>query len=328
MLCTNQIKSPSKTKIGESITIPCGKCLNCRLNKRDLWVTRCLLESQASISSLFVTLTFDDQHLEILRQIGPWQVYKRFLEKLRYMEVQRQNPLPIRSFGVLEHGSLTDRPHYHAMIWNTTTSFPMGEKYLDGRPRLRLSSEAWPLGHVDTQPLNPSSCRYVCKYVTKFNTEGTLQTYPQNQWHPNKPLPAHLVFHARKPPLGAVGLAMHVEQLSRSPRKNWVHGNTITIGGKKWALDRTMLKLYRQLMKKYSMRSEGQYENERFENRQMKKIEENLLTLSQEHYRDKMNRQRELLYEWGKEKKERKRRSLEYYYSNVAASKSNLTQVN
>ena len=49
--------------VAQSVTIPCGKCLGCRLEYSRQWANRCMLELGYHESSWFVTLTYDDAHL-------------------------------------------------------------------------------------------------------------------------------------------------------------------------------------------------------------------------------------------------------------------------
>ena len=42
----------------ESIDIPCGQCIGCRLKRSRDWATRCMLESGYHSSNTFLTLTY------------------------------------------------------------------------------------------------------------------------------------------------------------------------------------------------------------------------------------------------------------------------------
>lgn len=47
--------------------VPCGRCPNCRSNKRQSWIYRLECEARQYPLSLFVTLTYDDEHLPMER---------------------------------------------------------------------------------------------------------------------------------------------------------------------------------------------------------------------------------------------------------------------
>ena len=45
------------------LLVPCGKCLACRIARRQEWSMRCLHELSSFDDAVFVTLTYDDDHL-------------------------------------------------------------------------------------------------------------------------------------------------------------------------------------------------------------------------------------------------------------------------
>ena len=49
--------------IDNRIQVPCGKCIECRLEHAKMWALRCWHESLKYPFSSFVTLTYDDDHL-------------------------------------------------------------------------------------------------------------------------------------------------------------------------------------------------------------------------------------------------------------------------
>lgn len=84
-----------------SLSVPCGHCWQCLQAKTDSWVFRCTAEYEAcNKNALFVTLTYDDEHLplhpyvsaprEFPRMVSVWdkkacQKYiKKVHEKIRY----------------------------------------------------------------------------------------------------------------------------------------------------------------------------------------------------------------------------------------------------
>lgn len=120
---------------------PCGQCMACRINKRQQWVFRLLLEMRQRKYSYFVTLTYKDDYLvspycKITEDLRP--VYKRsgglfllgeldrnahvkFIRKLRKLEYRRmgkENVTKIRYFVVGEYGEREGRPHYHFIIFS------------------------------------------------------------------------------------------------------------------------------------------------------------------------------------------------------------------
>ncbi len=96
---------------------PCGQCLHCRINISLIWSTRLKLERDLHKDSLFVTLTYNDENLPMERGVNTLAPadYTKFLKKFR----KRVHPRKIRTFGVGEYGKLSNRPHYHIIVFNT-----------------------------------------------------------------------------------------------------------------------------------------------------------------------------------------------------------------
>lgn len=242
MRCRKTIQLKARSRMGQRIVVPCGQCLHCRINKRDRWACRVLLESQASISKQFWTLTLSDQGLATFHEIGPRKMYTNFLTALRQKERRRGNEIRVRSFGVLEFGTRWERPHYHLTLFNALNHVYEETPWLPGLPRAPIHTDLWPHGHLDVMPLNTSSARYVAKYVTKFNDPTEQQ--------PLEPL----VFHAQRPPLGYTGLKQHLSDIANGPRKNWVQSTSIEIDGKNWELDQTMQRHFLVLCRRYGLK--------------------------------------------------------------------------
>lgn len=242
MQCLNHITIRNRAD-GTFLTVPCSQCLQCRVNRRDHFVTRIYLESQSNTIGQFWTLTFSDEGLTTLQEKGARKLYKNFLDALRKKETRKGNILPIRSFGVLEHGSKFGRPHIHLIIWNHLNSILQEETYREGLPRPQYTIGQWPHGHIDAAPLNRNCMTYVSKYVTKFND-------------PTDDLPEPIVFHPRKPPLGYIGLKQHVERISKSPTRKWEQPNSILIDGKPYHFDLHTQRLYWWLCRKHNLKYE------------------------------------------------------------------------
>ncbi|AXL14836.1 replication initiator protein [Microviridae sp.] len=219
--------------------VPCTQCLNCRINIRDYWTTRCLLEHHDAISGQFWTLTFSDDGLQTLDQLGPRLLVRKFLNAIRLAERRAMNPERIRSFGVLEYGGELQRPHIHMLLWNNVFTQLDPTPYKPGMPRPTLTSKQWPHGHVDVQNLNLNSARYVCKYVTKFED-------------PEAPTPT--TFHALRPKLGLHGLRKYLTDLSRGPLRNEELQPFIRLDGKRWALPPALRDDFYKLSKKLGLR--------------------------------------------------------------------------
>lgn len=125
-------------KQGTMITIPCGKCIGCKLDYARNWADRMMLEFEACRKAVFVTLTYDESNIPKLYIIDEnGEVFDNyFLDKLGYrvsplvrshvsqfMKSLRSKFLDngydirIRFFACGEYGEKKHRPHYHIILF-------------------------------------------------------------------------------------------------------------------------------------------------------------------------------------------------------------------
>lgn len=106
---------------GESQVAPCGKCPACQKRRIHQWTFRLQQEDKKSISSHFITLTYDTKTIPITPR-GNYSLdkrdYQKFVKRLR--KASPCNGRPIKYYMVGEYGEDRDRPHYHAIIFNAT----------------------------------------------------------------------------------------------------------------------------------------------------------------------------------------------------------------
>lgn len=152
------------TQGNEEILVPCGNCFRCRDRRSNDWIYRLLQEDKRAISSFFVTLTYDNANVP-LSQSGllslKYDDVTKFFKRLRYYQTQyRKKWYPeidhdpkIRYYLVGEYGGRTDRPHYHAVVFNV----------LDAG----LFFDAWTAGSVHVGSVSGDSIAYTTKYVMK-----------------------------------------------------------------------------------------------------------------------------------------------------------------
>lgn len=120
-LCKSPI--PVKNMAG---TAPCRQCQLCRQNKRRQKTTRMALEARNWNDSLFVTLTYDDEHLPTQYMDPNTGQYffhdggvlcppdlRLFINKIRV----KLPPKSFRYFACGEYGDETFRPHYHLVFF-------------------------------------------------------------------------------------------------------------------------------------------------------------------------------------------------------------------
>lgn len=134
----------------------CGKCDACRLNRSRLWQGRLLLESTQHASSIFVTLTYNDENVPT--DLRPEHL-RNFLKRLR-----KRAQFPVRYYAVGEYGTRSLRPHYHLVLFGDFVTYRGTALFL----RCDVVDDSWTLGHVHIGEFNSQTASYICKYTTKF----------------------------------------------------------------------------------------------------------------------------------------------------------------
>lgn len=139
----------------ETIPVPCGRCPACRARRASAWSFRLMQEDKVSISSFFITLTYDTSVVPISKS-GYMDLRKRdlqlFFKRLRKAHTLEPRDRPIRYYAVGEYGGKTNRPHYHVILFNS---------------RVELIQPAWQNGHVHYGQVTGASVGYTLKYISK-----------------------------------------------------------------------------------------------------------------------------------------------------------------
>lgn len=179
---------PLDWRFATSINVPCGKCAACLSRRRSQWSMRLFNEVRNSDTCYFITLTYNDEHLnyKFINDDGEIidvpVVCKRdvqlFLKRLR----KKIEPFKIRYFLVSEYGPKTFRPHYHMLLFN----FPhLLKNKLD-----EYLLDAWNLGFIRVDPVTDARVNYVTSYCLD---SSTLPAY----------LDKNFMLCSRRPGLGA-----------------------------------------------------------------------------------------------------------------------------
>lgn len=168
--------------IFESIDIPCGQCLECRLEYSRQWANRCVLEASEHDKNCFITLTYDDLHIPINNSVnsitGEITKVKTLVKRDLQLFMKRLRKeldcygIKIRYFACGEYGSKTQRPHYHIIIfgWKPNENdlhflkqSPLGDNYFYSD----MLEKLWPYGNNLVAECTWETCAYVARYVTK-----------------------------------------------------------------------------------------------------------------------------------------------------------------
>lgn len=154
--------------------VPCGKCIYCLNSKRNDWSFRLYQEQKQSTSAVFITLTYTDENLTWGASAPTLvkQDFQLFMKRLRKHNEKWKTK--IRYYAVGEYGTETQRPHYHAMLFNTHANV------------LNKLTDIWKLGATHIGECNPATIRYLTKYVIN-NAQKHQDKLPQFSLMSRKP---------------------------------------------------------------------------------------------------------------------------------------------
>lgn len=146
------------------VSVPCGQCMGCRLEKSRQWAMRIMAENDLHDESCFITLTYSPEHLPKDGSLRK-KHFQDFMKRLR----KKYHDKTIRYFHCGEYGEELGRPHYHCILFGLDFGDKVYYKTVNGN-RLYISptlEKIWgfgfsPIGNVDFE-----SAAYVARYVTK-----------------------------------------------------------------------------------------------------------------------------------------------------------------
>lgn len=93
------------------ITVTCGQCIGCKLERSRVWAMRCVHEASLYKRNSSITLTYDPAHVPYRNQL----THKHFQD---FMKRLRKKNIGVRYYMGGEYGTLHNRPHYHAILFN------------------------------------------------------------------------------------------------------------------------------------------------------------------------------------------------------------------
>ncbi len=153
----NPRKLPSKR-----ITVPCGRCGICKKNRRAQWTFRLIEELKDSFNCHFVTLTYAEENLSYNFKTGEISLQKKdlqdFIKRLREIEYRRTGSRVLRYYAIGEYGSKTQRPHFHAILYNCS------------KHSVNHLRNIWKNGHTHCGTVTAASIHYVTKYHVNRNS--------------------------------------------------------------------------------------------------------------------------------------------------------------
>jgi len=158
-----------------SMSLPCGQCIGCRLERSRQWAMRCVHEAKLYEKNCWVTLTYNDKFLPHAPS-GRSTLFKRdvqlFIKRLR-----RKFGEGVRYFYCGEYGDQFERPHYHVCLFNfdfddktPSEVSRAGHQYFDSASLSELwsdpnSGESY--GFTALTDLTFEAAAYTARYITK-----------------------------------------------------------------------------------------------------------------------------------------------------------------
>lgn len=180
------------------VTVPCGRCIGCHLARAAGWAVRATHESSLHKEAIFLTLTYDDDHLPEPPLVAVRDA-QLFLKRLR-KHLGHQTPIRYLLCG--EYGERTKRPHYHALIfgWRPDDAVRLRDTHAGMVFTSATLSGIWSAGLHEFGSVSPASAGYVSRYTTKKIFELGAPG-------------AEFLLSSRRPPLGISWLVQHYREV-------------------------------------------------------------------------------------------------------------------
>lgn len=191
----------------QDIVVPCGVCPFCAVNRRSDWAFRLSQEAKKHEQSLFLTLTYSNNHLTY--DYGQPQLVKSDLQN--FFKRLRKKGYKCRYFAVGEYGSKTYRPHYHIILFG---SIPLEVIEKSWARFNKKSKKYYAIGHVHVGKVTLQSVMYCLGYLVNAR-----------QWKMKHHRVAPFTLMSRRPGLGVNYLTKSMIDWHKSDRKNYVIDN-------------------------------------------------------------------------------------------------------
>ena len=195
-----------------------------------------LLEARQHDYSAFVTLTYSPENAPVTvdSETGEELLsldkedFQKWLKRLR----KQVAPALVRFYGCGEYGTQTGRPHYHAIVFGL------------GAHQVADLEASWKLGYSYMRDADATAMMYTAKYCLKnmgqasdLNLRGRQKTFARM---------------SLRPPIGSSYVpTIAASLMTRAGSTVLVQGHVqkqIRIEGRKYPLDRTMMKKLREEM--------------------------------------------------------------------------------
>lgn len=161
--------------VRRELSLPCGQCIECRLERSRGWAMRCMHEASLYKRNSFITLTYDDAHLPADGALDH-PAFQRFMKRLR----KRFAPETVRFYMCGEYGPENWRPHYHACLFNCDFDDKKYLRVMESGAKLytsELLSELWPFGYTSVGDVTFESAAYIARYCVQKITGDAAEAH-------------------------------------------------------------------------------------------------------------------------------------------------------
>lgn len=147
-------------RLDNGVEVGCRKCWQCKENRVNDWVGRCIAESKTASCTRSVTLTYGEDADG--RKDHPRTAVLTYSDVQKWFKKLRKAGHVVRYFCVGEFGSEKGRAHWHLILFFEGKS-PTHEL------NKRLVQAQWDFGWSFWEKIDDlgASVRYVCKYIQK-----------------------------------------------------------------------------------------------------------------------------------------------------------------
>lgn len=158
------VKKKGRLAVRRPVTVGCGRCIGCRAEQSRQWAVRLLHEKTMHDAAWFLTLTYSEEEIPQYGSLYPTDL-QRFFKNLR-RDYQAGS---VRYYACGEYGEVTQRPHYHAVLYGPHFLDKHFLRSADGLDvwRSQTLEDYWPHGHSEFGTLTSASAAYVAGYVRK-----------------------------------------------------------------------------------------------------------------------------------------------------------------
>lgn len=157
------------------VTVPCGQCQGCRLEKSRQWAMRIMHEASLYQENAFLTLTYNDANLPENNSLVV-DHHQLFMKRLRKSLPGRK----VRYYHCGEYGDTTHRPHYHTILFNHDFQDKVYLKETETKSKLYISrtlDDLWGYGDCYIGEVTFESAAYCGRYVMKKLTGSRKEEY-------------------------------------------------------------------------------------------------------------------------------------------------------